>query len=114
MAADNIVIMLKALDGLAARGTVIAQNIANAGTPNYRPLRLRFEQALRDAALVGDEAVRALAPTIAPVPAGAPEAHQRLDLELAAASTTALRYGALIDMLGRQMQLEALAVRGNN
>lgn len=114
MASDNMVLLVKALDGLAARATVTAQNIANAGTPNYRPLKLSFEQALRDAAAIGDDAVRAVKPTIERVPLGSPEARQRIDLELAEASTTALRYGALIDMLGRQMQLQSLAVTGNS
>ena len=114
MAADSTVIMLKALDALAARATISAQNIANAGSPNYRPARLSFEQALRDAAALGNEAVAAVTPHTERLSLDEPGARQRLDLELATASTTALRYGALITMLGRQMQIESLAVAGNS
>jgi hypothetical protein len=36
----------------------------------------------------------------------------RLDLEMGAASTTALRYGALVSMLGRELELQSIAVNG--
>ena len=36
----------------------------------------------------------------------------RLDLEMANASETALRYAALSDILNRQMQINRLAVKG--
>jgi flagellar basal-body rod protein FlgB len=38
-----------ALDGLARRQEVIAQNIANVDTPQYRALAVRFEEALAQA-----------------------------------------------------------------
>ena len=39
----------KALDGLALRAEAVADNIANAETPNHRPLRVSFEDALAQA-----------------------------------------------------------------
>jgi flagellar basal-body rod protein FlgB len=36
----------------------------------------------------------------------------RLDLELATASETGLRYAALLDLLGRQLQISRIAIRG--
>jgi len=36
----------RALDGSATRAHLIANNIANADTPNYKALRLRFEDVL--------------------------------------------------------------------
>ena len=118
MDSGNAILMLKALDGLAARATVTAQNVANAGTPNYRPLRVSFEQALRVAAEQGDEAIAQVSPTIDRVPSDSTSASTgggvRLDLELGDGATTALRYGALIGLLGREMQIEALAIRGNS
>lgn len=106
-------LMIKALDGLSARAVVTAENIANAGTPGYRPLRLSFESAL--AAAAGNEAaVRAVRPTIDRAPADSPQADLRLDLELATAASTSLRYAALIDLLNRQLQLQSLAISGNN
>ncbi|MFA9446410.1 flagellar basal body rod protein FlgB [Egicoccus sp. AB-alg6-2] len=40
---------LRALDGLALRGTVRANNIANSETPNFRAGTVDFETSLRDA-----------------------------------------------------------------
>ena len=115
MADGNAVLALKALDCLAARATVIAQNIANAGTTNYRPMQVRFEETLRAAAAEGDAAVQGVAPTIERVPLNqlTGSGELRPDLEMGTASTTALRYNALITMLGREMQLDSLAVTGN-
>jgi flagellar basal-body rod protein FlgB len=111
---STALLMIKALDGLSARAAVTAQNIANAGTTNYRPLQLTFEQALNDAAAKGDDAVSQVEPRIEPVPAGKDGGELRLDLEMATAAGTAGRYGALIDILNRQMQIEALAATGNS
>jgi flagellar basal-body rod protein FlgB len=107
-------LLIKALDSLAARATVTAENIANAGTPGYRPLRLTFERALADAAAQGQDAIRAVQPKIDRLPANSSDGRLRLDLELATANATALRYSALIDMLNAQMHLEALPVTGGN
>jgi len=105
-------IMIKALDGLTTRSIVVAENIANAGTPGYRPLRLSFEQALADAAAKGPEAVKNVEPRIERVAAESADAEPRVDLEIAIASATSLRYSALIDLLNRSMQLNAIAVSG--
>lgn len=106
------ILMIKALDCLSARSVVTAQNIANAGTPNYRPLRLKFEQALADAAIKGDDAVQQVSPQITADPQGTSNGEMRLDLEMQTASATALRYTALIDVLGRQLQMNSLAITG--
>jgi flagellar basal-body rod protein FlgB len=106
--------MLKALDGLNQRQTATAQNIANAGTPNYRPLRVTFEKALTEAAGQGDAAVAAVTPQIEQVAAGSTDAQLRLDLEMGTAAGTAGRYGALIDVLNRQLQMQSLAITGSN
>jgi len=113
MDSANAIVLLKALDGLSARSVVTAENIANAGTPNYRPLRLTFEKALQEAAATGNEAVRHVVPQIERVPVGAPDSELRLDLELATASQTALRYSALVELLNRQTQIDSLAITGN-
>jgi len=100
---------IKALDGLVARSVVTAQNIANAGTPGYRPLRVSFENELAAAATRGPEAIRSVEPTIRPE-TGDPTL--RMDLELATASSTAMRYAALVEVLNRQLQIDAVAVSG--
>ena len=112
MSESNAVLILKALDALQARATVTAENIANAKTPNYRPLRVSFEDALKQAAAGGDDAVRALTFTAVPARAGTPDAETRVDLELARQSATALRYDALIQILNHKVQMHSEAVRG--
>jgi flagellar basal-body rod protein FlgB len=115
MDASTAILTVKALDGLAARANATSENIANAGTRGYRPLRVSFEDALRRAADQGDAAVQAVTVKTDRVPIdNLPSGGElRLDLEMGATSTTALRYGALITLLGREMQLDSLAMTGN-
>ncbi len=107
------ILTIKALDGLAARQIATAENIANAGTLHYRPLRVTFEQALQAAAAQGDAAVAQVQPQIERVTQASSDSELRLDLEMATASSTALRYTALIDTLSRQLALQSLAITGN-
>lgn len=102
----------KALDGLALRSEAIAQNIANANSPGYRPVAVSFEASLREAAAHGLEAVQSLQAELVQVPSGLPGSAVRLDMEMANASETALRYSALVDILSRQLQIEHAIVRG--
>ena len=111
---STAVLIIKALDGLAARSVATAENIANAGTPGYRPLRVSFEDALKSAAAQGDTAVQQLTFKAEPAPVEDSNGEVRLDLELATASTTAMRYGALIDIFDRRLQMDTLATRGGS
>ncbi len=72
---------------------------------------MKFEDSLKAAAAKGSDAVRDLAITTtrAPMPVGG---EPRVDLELATASDTAGRYGALLELLGREMALVRTAARG--
>ena len=103
---------LKALDGLMARAEATSENIANANTPGYRPLRVSFEEALAAAAKseLGD--IENVQPRTYRDPSGAMDGELRLDLELATASGTAARYAALVEVLNRQLQLRSLAATG--
>jgi flagellar basal-body rod protein FlgB len=101
-------LLIKALDGLSAREAVTAENIANASTPNYRPLRLSFEQALAEASTKGEDAIRAVSLKMDRAVANSSDGRLRLDLELATANATALRYGALVDLLSSELQIDAL------
>jgi flagellar basal-body rod protein FlgB len=102
--------LTKALDGLALRGSAIAENIANAGAPAYRPVRVSFERALRSAASGGLVAIDAVRPKLETL--GAADT-LRLDLQVADAAQTAQRYGAVAEILNRQLQLDGLAITGN-
>jgi flagellar basal-body rod protein FlgB len=105
----TVALIAKALDGLQARQAATAQNIANANSESYRPVRVTFEDSLRAAAAQGPEAVAGvIAKTeFAPVPRIASE--MRLDLEIATAAQTAMRYGALVSVLeGRGGMMRAV------
>lgn len=106
----STVLLLKAMDGLSLRAEATAANIANANTPGYRPVRVSFEEALAQAAGRGEGAVRAVTPQL--VKPTAEAGLVRLDLEMAQASSTAARYAALAELLGRQSQIMARAVTG--
>ncbi|MGF6647329.1 flagellar basal body rod protein FlgB [Paraburkholderia sp. GAS82] len=109
----------KALDGLFVRQAVTANNVANAASENFTPLRVSFEDALREAAAQrsGDtpDAVLARVADVrpgvdAPLPIGSNTV--KLDQEIATASETSARYAMLIGMLDRSLQFEQLAVKG--
>ncbi len=101
----------KALDGLSQRYNFTAQNIANANTPNYRPVRVSFEEDLRQAASGGQAAINTVRPQTIVDPTTSGDG-VRLDLELATASQTAMRYRALLDLLGQQLRLEHTILTG--
>jgi flagellar basal-body rod protein FlgB len=96
----------KALDGLSMRMAAIAQTIANANSPQFQPVRVPFEAALRAAASRGPEAVRGLEFVFEADRSYGPGEDRRLDLALADASATAGRYEALADLLGRRLALQ--------
>lgn len=99
MTSITSILIAKALDGLAAREAATAQNIANANSEHYRPVRVTFEDSLRAAAAAGPDAIADVAPKIEPAPMPAIASEMRLDLEVATASQTAMRYGALLSVL---------------
>ena len=103
----------KALDGLSMRSMATAENIANANSASFRPARVTFEEALRAASAAGGaDAVREVEPQLVRDPAVEGDAQVRLDLELATASATGLRYAALLDLLSRQIQIQRTAITG--
>lgn len=101
-------LIAKALDALSMRQAFIAQNIANASTQNYRPSHVRFEDALAQAAGQDLDAIRSVEPTVHVQQDGS----TRLDLQLAEASMTAMRYGALLELRSRQTALTRAAIGG--
>jgi flagellar basal-body rod protein FlgB len=108
MSALSEILTAKALDGLALREQAIAHNIANAQSPDFKPLRVRFETALAAASKTGAEAVSRVTPRIE-IDSSAP---LRVDLEASDAALTAARYAALVDVLNKQLQIRALASSG--
>ena len=103
---------IKAMDGLYLRSIAIAENIANANSATYRLKTVDFEDALKHAAAIGPEALGAFTPQIRQDGGAIAGDDIRIDLEMASASATAVRYAALTDILNRQMQIARLAIRG--
>jgi flagellar basal-body rod protein FlgB len=109
----------KALDGLFARQTATADNIANAGSVGFSPVRVSFEAALRHAALpqpgdIASSPMRRIAAVTPHRDAPSPEDLDgvQLDREITTASETSARYAMLIGMLDRTLQMQQLAVKG--
>lgn len=111
MSSTSEMLAIKAMDGLYLRASAIAQNIANANSPSFHMQTVDFEAALRSAAEQGPDALARFRPAITKTAAAVAGGDVRLDLEMANASATALRYAALTDILNRQMQLSRLAVK---
>ncbi len=107
----SALIVNKALDGLSARAMSTAHNIANAGAPNFRMIRVAFEDALQSASRSGASAIRSVQPRVEQAELR-PGEEVRLDLELATATEISLRYAALVNLLNRQMQITRSAIRG--
>jgi len=105
-------LITKSLDGLALRLEVSATNIANANSRTYRPSRVTFEDSLRAAAAKGPDAIAAVEPRIEALPRAPFGDEPRTDLELDTAASTAGRYSALIDLLGRQFDISRTVIRG--
>lgn len=112
MDAISPTIIAKALDGLSLRSRAIAQNIAGASAPDHSPLKVDFEAELRAAATRGITALDALTPRIEADGTFGRGSEPRIDLELASATETSMRYGALLDVLGRELSIMRAAIRG--
>jgi flagellar basal-body rod protein FlgB len=112
MAGVSQLLAIKALDGLYLRAIAIAENIANSGSGTFKSHSVDFEAELREAAASGVAAIERYNASISTDGALMQGDEVRLDLEMASASETALRYAALTDILNRQLQISRLAVRG--
>jgi flagellar basal-body rod protein FlgB len=113
MPAISKLLIAEALDGLHARQLATAQNIANASSEGYRPIRVSFEESLRAAAAHGPAAISRVTPRTDFAPMTGIASELRLDLEVATASQTAMRYGALINVLeGRSALMRSVLSGG--
>lgn len=106
------IVIAKVLDGLAARQVATAQNIANGNSERYRPVRVTFEDKLRSAMAKGPAAIAHAEPQTEVQPTPSIGNEMRIDLELATASQTAMRYGALITLLESRGALMNAVVSG--
>ncbi|MFC4291063.1 flagellar basal body rod protein FlgB [Sphingorhabdus arenilitoris] len=107
------IVILKAMDGLSMRAKATAQNIANANSPGYRPVKVSFEESLKAASKRSAQDIQNVQPQMFTVTSDNRDGDLRIDLEMAAATRTAGRYGTLAELLNRRLQLEALSVTGS-
>lgn len=111
--AHVILVGARALDGLSMRMAAIAHNLANANTPRFQSVTVNFEERLRAAEAKGADALKALRFGFTAGPVYEPNDDRRIDLLIADASQTAMRYSALVDMLGRRLALRQAALGGS-
>lgn len=108
-----------ALDAASLRHRTIANNIANANTPGYMPLRVNFEEqldAMRHAANISDAELKsALGGVRAFVEQdvaadGSGAANVMLDMEVVKLSQNVVHYQSLLRGLGKQMSILSAAI----
>ena len=119
MSAITQLTLIKGLDGLSLRQIATVNNVANANSPGFVPSRVTFEDALAAAAKAasrgdsnGFARLAAVRPQVQPDPKSLVGDSLRVDLEMATSTQTAMRYGALVDVLDRQLQLTGLSITG--
>jgi flagellar basal-body rod protein FlgB len=110
-----------ALDAAMARHAAIAANIANADTPNYRPLMARFDQLVaelqgrvtdrtQDAAVMRDAESMQESLRGSPLVADPSAPQVELDMQMADLAKNTLQYQALLTAQGKLMSLAETAI----
>lgn len=100
-----------AIDGLAARQRIIAQNIANAETPGYIAQRVRFEDSLRSAMDDGDPSAARLSTAATTDPVGVNGNNVQLDQENVALIESGLMFQAMTEALNTKFQILRASMR---
>ncbi|HEV7949218.1 MAG TPA: flagellar basal body protein [Glaciihabitans sp.] len=108
----SAVALTSALDGLAARQRMIANNIANINTPNYRAQSVQFENALAASVADGDGRVSATTRTSTD-PVNSEGNNVNLDSETLANIDTVLRFQFATQAVGGQFTSMRTAMRTN-
>jgi flagellar basal-body rod protein FlgB len=106
------VALSSALDGLALRQRIIANNIANVNTPNYHAKRVSFEDALAKSVAAGDGRVSATTGTSLE-PTRLNGNNVNLDTETLSNIDTVLRFQFASQAAGGQFNSVRTAMRTN-
>ena len=99
-----------ALNGLAARQRVIANNVANVETPGYIAGRVRFEDSLRAAIEGGDAGDSSVSTMSSAGPVNLNGNNVSLDTEVVALTQTDLAYQLMIQALNSKFGLLRTAI----
>jgi flagellar basal-body rod protein FlgB len=101
-----------ALNGLAARQRVIADNVANVETPGYIAGRVTFEDSLRAAIANGDTAATSVSTVRSADPVNVNGNNVSLDNEVVSLTDTDLRYQTMVQALNQKFGLLRTAIGG--
>ena len=117
---DSITVSMArlALDAASLRHQAIANNIANANTAGYAPVRVDFESqmdAVRATLQQGGTVTPSMLHGVAPVlrrdaPAADATQGAALDMEIASLAQNTVQYQALLKALSKQMSILSAAV----
>lgn len=98
------------------RHHVLARNIANIDTPGYRPMEVRFSEALRLASEAGEPSAVVVRAAVATDPTGGVGRYDGnavdLDRQMAKMAENALWHNAMIQILNSRMNILRTAIRG--
>jgi len=101
-----------ALNGLAARQRVIANNVANVETPGYIAGRVTFEDSLRAAIADGDTGATSVSTVSSTDPVNVNGNNVSLDNEVVSLTDTDLRYQLMVQALNQKFGLLRTAIGG--
>jgi flagellar basal-body rod protein FlgB len=101
-----------ALNGLAARQRVIANNVANIETPGFIAGRVSFEDSLRSAIAGGDAGATSVATTRSADPVNQNGNNLSLDNEVVSLTDTDLRYQLMVQAMNQKFGLLRSAIGG--
>jgi flagellar basal-body rod protein FlgB len=99
-----------ALNGLAARQRVIADNVANVETPNYIAGRVSFEDSLRAAIETGDPGATSTLTTQSTDPVNLNGNNVSLDKEVVSMTDTDLTYQLMVQAMNQKFGLLRTAI----
>jgi flagellar basal-body rod protein FlgB len=103
-------VIYAALNGLAARQRVIADNVANVETPGFIAGRVSFEDSLRAAIADGDAGDASLAMRRSADPVNVNGNNVSLDNEVVSLTGTDLSYQLMIQALNHKFDLLRTAI----
>jgi len=101
-----------ALDGLAARQRVIADNVANVETPGYIAGQVSFEDSLRAAIADGDPSSTAVSTTATTDPVNQNGNNVSIDNQVVSLTDTDLRYQTMAAAMNEKFGLLKTAIGG--
>ena len=100
-----------ALNGLAARQRIIAQNIANSETPNYIASKVDFESSLRSAIDSGDPWTTAVSTSASDLPPNLNGNNVTVDDETVALTDTNLRFQLMSEAINNKFHILKTSMR---